>query len=87
MKKLFRSKKIRRIKEAGIIYYFNRKAYPILFSSSHHNDSRGAASRDDWTVFEANQFSHGVASIYRWVIPYIWNSTNLLGLTNGFKME
>src|ERR671912_529723 len=64
--------------------HFDRKPCPILRSSSHYNDRRRVASSDDWTFIETNQFSHGIASIYRWLIPYIWNSTNLLGGPHGF---
>lgn len=67
--------------------HFDRKPCPILHSSSHYNDRRGVASSHDWAFIEANQFSHGIAFIYRWLIPYIWNNTNLLGVTNGFTLE
>jgi hypothetical protein len=86
MKKLFRSKKIRRIKEAGVNTILIEKH--ILFYLA-------AATTMIAGVLHLAMIGPSLKPInfpmellpYRWVIPYIWNSTNLLGLTNGFKME
>ena len=64
MGKIIYPKEIKGRKEASVITILIEKHVLFYLADSHHNYCWGTASSDDWAFIEANQFSHGVASIY-----------------------